>query len=177
MKFISKFFNKKEEPKFDIEKTVGEYLLNLPRCNKFVVIVSPKYGENNYRCEIIISAADLAPWAEQHSSDVWSSNQNEQAARKALPIWLRGAKTEDKSACYIPQFMYEVVRPYVLNFVNDQTANIYCLECQSFVDDIHMEELNRKSAGDWSHWTDVWTCPKGHQLYYEEHDLHINRRR
>lgn len=177
MSFISKLFKRKKEPEFDIEKAVGEYLLKLPQCTRNVVIVSPKYGETHYACEIVVTAEDLAPWAEHHADSVWSSNQEEQAARKVLPIWLRGAKSGDTSASYVPHFMYEVLRPYVLNFVNNKTATIYCLECQSFVTDIQMKELNEKRAGDWSWWTDVWTCPRGHQLYYEEHELHIHRRR
>lgn len=175
MSFISKLF-KSKMPEVDIEKAVGEYLLKLPRCNRNVVIVSPKYGETHYTCEIVVAADDLVPWAEHHA-DTWSSNQEEQAARKALPIWLHGAKSEDNSASYVPHFMYEVLRPYVLNFVNDDIAHIYCLECQSFVSYVQMEKLNEKREGGWSWWTDVWRCHKGHQLYYEEHELHMLLRR
>lgn len=177
MSFISRLFTKKIEPQFDLEKAVGEYLLKLPRCSNNVIIVSPKYGETHYACDIIVSAEDLVLWAEHHAEAVWSSNQEEQAARKALPLWLRGAKIEDNSASYVPHFMYEVLRPYVLNFVNEGTAKIYCPQCKSFVYNVKMEKLHEKSSGDWSWWTDVWTCPKGHQLYYEEHELHIYRRR
>ncbi|HQQ88469.1 MAG TPA: hypothetical protein PLA72_10760 [Smithellaceae bacterium] len=177
MSFISKLFKRKIKPKFDLEKAVGEYLLKLPRCSRNVVIVSPKYGETHYACEIVVAAEDLVPWAEHHADAVWSSNQEEQAARKSLPIWLRGSKSEDNSASYVPHCMYKVLRPYVLNFVNEGTTNIYCPECQSFVADVKMEKLNEKTAGDWSWWTDVWTCSKEHQLYYEEHELHIHRRR
>lgn len=177
MSFIGRLFKKKVEPKFDLEKAVSEYLLKLPRCSKNVVIVSPKHGEAHYTCEIVVAAEDLVPWAEHHAEAVWSSNQEEQAARKALPVWLRGAKSEDDSASYAPHFMYEVLRPYVQNFVNDGTTNIYCPQCQSFIPDVNMEKLNEKKDGGWLSWTDVWTCPKGHQLYYEEHELHFHRRR
>lgn len=175
MSFINKLF-KRKVPEIDIEKAVGEYLLGLPRCNRNVVIVSPKYGETHYTCEIVVAADDLVPWAEHHADTVRSSNQ-EQAARKALPIWLRGAKSEDNSASYVPHFMYKVLRPYVLNLVNKKITHIYCLECQSLVSDVQMEKLNEKRDGSWAWWTDVWRCPKGHQLYYEEHELHMLLRR
>lgn len=177
MSIFGKLFNRNKKPEFDIEKAVGEYLLKLPRCGEYVVIVTPKYGETHYTCEIVVAAEDLLPWAEHHADAVWSSNQEEQAARKALPIWLRGAASTENSTSYVPHFMYEVLRPYVLNFVNEDSAQIYCLECQSIVTDISMEKINEKQAGDWSWWTDIWTCPKGHRLYYEEHELHIHRRR
>lgn len=181
MRFISKLFKRnkepefdiKKEPEFDMEKAAGEYLLKLPRCKRNVVIVSPKYGEAHYTCEIVVAAEDLLTWAEHHAGAVWSSDQEEQAARKALPIWLRGANSAENSSSYVSHFMYKVLRPYVLNFVNDGSANIYCLECQSFVAGVQMKKLNEKSAGNWSWWTDIWTCPGGHQLYYEEHELEV----
>lgn len=174
MSFISKFFKRKVEPPFDIEKAVGDYLLKLPLCSKNVVIVSPAYGEEHYSCEIIMAATDLLPWAEAHASAVWGSVREEQAARKALPLWLQAANIDD-SKSYIPHFMYKVLRPYVLNFVKDGTAEIYCPECQSLVSDIVMNKLDETRAAGWSWWTDVWTCPKGHQLYFEKHDMHVHR--
>jgi len=177
MSFFGKLFKRKHDPQFDLERAVGEYLINLPRCNRNVVIVSPKYGETRYACDIVVAAEDLAPWAEHHAEAVWSSNQKEQAARKALPIWLRGAKSEGNAASYVPPLMYKVLRPYVLDFVNDGAASIYCPECEHFIDDVNMQKLEEKRSGNWSWWTDVWKCRKGHQLYYEEHELHINLRR
>ena len=177
MGFIKKCFKREPVPPFDLKKAVGKYLLDLPRCSKNVVIVSPDYGETHYTCEIVVAAEDLLPWAERHADSAWCSDQEEQAARKALPLWLRGAKTEDASLSYVPYFMYKVILPYVLNFVNDGITNIYCSECQSLVNDIKMETLNEKTMVDWSWWTDTWICPEEHQLYYEEHELYVYRRR
>lgn len=176
MSLISKFFKRKATPPFDLEKAVSSYLLKLPRCSKKVVIMSPKYGQADYSCEIVMAAEDLMPWSEHHADAVWSLSQEVQIARKALPLWLREANLKDDSASYVHHFIYEVLRPYVSDFISDGTASIYCTECQSFVADVKMEKLNYKKAADWSWWTDVWTCPKGHQLYYQEQELHIRRR-
>ncbi|MHB1400508.1 MAG: hypothetical protein ACYDAI_17060 [Trichloromonadaceae bacterium] len=177
MNFFKKLFKGNKETVFDIEKAVGEYLLRLPRCSKYVAVVSPKYGESYYTCEIIVAAEDLAHWAENHAQAVWSLNQEEQAARKTLPIWLRGADVDSKTTSYVPHFMYEVLRPYVLDFVENGTTNIYCFECQSFVENVQMNELNRQKMGDWSFWTEIWKCPNGHMLYQEAHELHIHHRK
>lgn len=125
MSFLSKFFKRKVEPSFDIEKAVGDYLLKLPQCSREVVIVSPAYGEEHYSCEISVSAEDLFCWAEHHASAVWESVREEQAARKALPLWLQTANLDDDSKSYVPHFMYKVLRPYVLNFVINKTAKIF----------------------------------------------------
>lgn len=177
MSFFGNIFGKKRNSELDLEKTVGEYLLKLLRCSKNVVIVSPKYGETHYTCEIIVDAKDLLPWAEHHAESTWSSDQDEQAAKNALPLWLRGADYNDSSISYVPHYMYKVLRPYVLNFVNDGITRIYCLECSSFVNDVSMEKLDRHLEGSSTCWIDVWKCPKGHQLYHEEKDIHFFTRR
>lgn len=175
MSIFEKLFKRNKKAEFDIEKAVGAYLLNLPRCNKDVLIISPEYGETHYKCEILVAAEDLLPWAESHSGAVWSFNQEEQAARKALPIWLRGANQDENSVSSVPLAMYEVLRPYVLNFVSDKSAKVCCLECNTLVSDIFMETLDKKRLGDWSWWIDLWKCSKGHELYYEKHEMHIHR--
>ena len=72
MGLFGEIFGKKPSQKveggLDIEKLVGEYLLRLPKCSKYVVSVSPKYGDENYNCEVQIPAKELAVWAE----DQWS---------------------------------------------------------------------------------------------------------
>ena len=139
MSFLRKLFGKNQDPEFDLEKAVGDYLFELPRCGKDVVVVSPEYGETYYTCKIIVAAADLLPWAEHHANAVWSLNQEEQAARKALPLWLRSSEPSSNSASYVPHFIYEVLRPYVFDFVHEGKAKIFCLECQSLVADAQME--------------------------------------
>lgn len=175
MNFIRKLFKRKVEPPFDIEKVVREYLLKLPQCSKDVVIVSPTYGEECYSCEIIVATKDLYPWAEHHANSVWCSDREEQAARKTLPLWLQAANVDDDSKSYIPHFMYRALRPYVLNFVKNETAKIFCPTCQSFVGDIEMQKLDETRAAGWSWWTDVWACPNGHQLYFEKHEMYVHR--
>jgi len=177
MGFFKNLFNNKQEPEFDLEKAVGAYLLKLPRCNKDVVIVDPKYGDTHYTCKIKVAAADLLPWAEDHAANVCSSDKEEQAARKALPLWLRGAQSSIDSASFLPHLMYEVLKVHILDFVRNGTAKTFCLECQSIVADVQIEKINKKGGGDWAWWTDVWKCPQGHQLYYQEHELrlHVHR--
>jgi len=154
---------------------VGAHLLKLPRCSKNVVLVSPKYNDVHYTCEITVEADDLLPWAEHHAIAVSSSHQEDQEAREFLPIWLRDADNSNDSVSYVSQSMYGVLNPYILDFVNKGIAKFYCLECKSFVNDVQLARLNERNAGDWSWWTDYWTCPKGHKLRYEENELHLYR--
>lgn len=177
MSFFKNLFGKKRDPELDIEKAVGEYLLKLPRCSNQVVIVSPKYGQHHYTCEIMVEAMDLLPWAEHHAEATWNANREAQAAKKTLPLWLRGADSNNNTKSYVPHFMYAILRPYVRNVVDDGTTRIYCLECDSFVADVNKERLDEMQNGPWSFWTDVWKCPQGHQLYYAKQEAHFYIRR
>lgn len=175
--FIKKLFGREEPPSFDIEKVVGRYLLNLPPCSAKIVVASPKYGDQHYRCELIVDADGLLPWAEHHAQAVWSSDQEEQAARQALPVWLRGANLSDPALTYVPTYFVEVLRPYALNFINEGISEVFCPVCRQVVEDIVMKKLNERREGTWSWWTDEWYCPKGHLLYREDHELHLHLRR
>lgn len=174
LKIEGSYSGKLKAKENNVAGTKDEYLSKQPRCSKEIIIVSPIYAaENHYTCEIVVEAKDLLPWAKNHAKGVSSSDQKEQAAREALPLWLGTADSSEARASYAPHFMYKVLRPYVSDFVEDGIAKIYCSECQSLVTDLQMDRKDERSSGRWSYWTDVWKCPHGHQLYYEEHELHF----
>jgi ssDNA-binding Zn-finger/Zn-ribbon topoisomerase 1 len=171
--FIKKLLGR-EGPTFDIEKAVGRYLLTLPPCTAKVVIVSPKYGDKHYRCELIVDTDGLVPWAEHHAQSVWSSNKEEQAARKALPIWLRSANLNDPAPTYVSPHFVEVLQPYALDFINEGIVDVICPDCRRVVGDIVMKKLNERREDTWLWWTDEWYCPNDHLLYREDHELHFH---
>ncbi len=148
MSIIRQFFNIGKEPEFDIKKRVDEYLLKLPQCSRSVVVVCQKYQETHYRCEIEVAAEKLLPWAVNHSYTVSSTHLEEQAARIALPVWLSRKNSQENSSSYIPFLMHKVLRPYVLDFISDGIADVYCIECKSYVTDIYMQKLDKKSSED-----------------------------
>jgi hypothetical protein len=161
----------------DIENTINEYLRKLPRCTRYVVITSPKYGKNDYRCELIVSVKDLLPWAENNLkilSGTHKSDNEIHAATKALPLWLRNADLLNHNSSWIPYYMYRVIEGGINDFVVAKKAKIFCCECQHFVKDITMEKLDFRKEGDTSLWTDEWHCPQGHLLYYHENELRFS---
>lgn len=70
--------------------------------------------------------------------------------------------------------MYEVLRPYVGDFVVKESVKIFCFECQAFVSDAKRESRDENGCAIMEKWTGVWTCPQGHQLYYEEHEVRMH---
>ncbi|MEI6209775.1 MAG: hypothetical protein WCP20_23570 [Desulfuromonadales bacterium] len=162
-----------EMPEFDFEKTVGKYLMELPRCTSKVLVISPKYGDKHYRCEMIAEASGLLQWAENHSKAVWSADKEVQSARIALPLWLRGTMSDDIIPCDVPHYFYKVLVPYALNFVNLGITEIICPDCQKVVEHIDMRKLSNHQMGVWTCWTSEWYCENDHLLYKEAHGLHF----
>lgn len=160
----------------DVETLAREYLSQLPRCTKNVVLVTPKYGDVRYTCQVFMKSATLLPWALKHAKGVISMKQGEQVARLALPLWLGAADETTKSATALTDSMFQVVKPYIPEFVKKGSVNVFCYQCDSFVSGVRANELNREENGPWVSWTDVWNCPHGHQLYREDHEIHFQLR-
>ena len=83
--FLNLFsFNKKTIP-LDLEKTVGHYLLSLPRCTNNILVISRSYGDKRYNYELTVDAACLAAWAVKHEKGAWiEGTKTEQAIYEKL---------------------------------------------------------------------------------------------
>lgn len=174
--FFSRLLGRQEPPAFDLEKAVGNLLITLPRCTAQIVVAGPEYRDKHYFCDLYVDAVRLAPWAEHHAVAVWSSSTQEQAARVALPIWLRGADVTDPTPSVVPLSFVKVLRPYIEDFVDQGIVEIFCRQCQAVTLDLSVQRLDQSREGAWSWWTDKWQCPAGHLLYLEAHELHLQLR-
>lgn len=174
-RLFKKFLNREEKRKEDIEKIVGRYLLELPQCDQNVVVMCSEYEEPHYTCNITVSASDLLVWAENNSK-TFVLDLEFQAAIKALPIWLRGASNNTNQPSYLNKSMQKVVTPYAHNFINKDSCKIHCYDCNTLVTNIDVKKFDERMEGSWTVWTESWECPKGHQLYRQDHEMHIQRR-
>lgn len=148
----------------------------LPRCSARVVIASPHYSGSHFACEITVGVEEVLQWAEGHARSTWSSDPEQQAAKKAMPLWFKNADLCFDEPSYLSSNMYKVIDHYVHNFTSKLSAQIICLECDSIVRDLKEEKYNEMSAYSRLIWTSEWHCENGHQMYYEEYDIHIHRR-
>jgi len=148
----------------------------LPRCHARVVIASPHYSDSHFACEITVGVEEILPWAEDHAEKCWSSDSEQQAAKKAMPLWFRNADLSCDEPSYLSPNMHKVIGHYVHNFTGKESAQVICLECGSIVRDIKEDKYNEVSHYSRLIWTSEWHCENGHQLYYQEYDVHIHRR-
>jgi hypothetical protein len=163
-------------PPFNVEIEAARLLNTLPPCGPLVIIASPRYS-GNYRCEVTVSAEVLAPLVNRLAKSTTGGSQESEIARTAFPRWLHLAGRSGTATSYLPPSFAKVISAYVLNFVNDKTATVFCPDCQKSVEHIQQVTRNQQMSGLRSEWTDGWTCPYDHLLYTEDHELRILRRR
>ena len=177
MNWIRQLVRRNEPARFDLKRAVGRYLLEMPRCPARIVVASPRYDSMHYRGEVLADARALLPWAEHHANAVWSCRPEEQAARRALPIWLRGADPNDQGPGYPPAPFISVLDAYVQDFLTNGVAKAVCGECGHVSAVLDMRRLDERRAGFWSWWTAEWWGECGHLIHRQEHELHVHVRR
>jgi hypothetical protein len=162
---------------FDTEKAVGHYLLTLPRCTNRVLIVGQHYQDKRFYYELTVDAASLAAWAIKHEKAVWCSFEPEQAARKALPLWLSGADLTDNLISTLPPEFNKIMSEYTEVFSQMAGAQMYCHECRQIIENITKKKTDLPPSGRLNvRWHSEWHCSKGHLLYQEEFGMGISRR-
>lgn len=171
--FANLFSGKQPEPAFNLGQSASNFISQLSQCTASVVIASPQYA-SQYKCEVIVATTKLAPFVSSVCQATSGGNRDQQIARTAFPVWLRNANLEIRRSCYLPIGFTEIVNPYILNFVTDGAAHIFCVECDSVVTNVTMNKSNESHSGPYSNWSDEWLCPKGHHLYSEDQEIHWN---
>ena len=147
--FRNLFSTEPTPPPFDLEREVAECLKALPPCAPRVVIASPKYS-GNFRAEVTVAAQPLAEFVEHLNMATSGGTRASKVGRTAFLRWLRKAATAGTNTSYIPSNFEEVVSSYVLNFVGNGTATVYCPDCQSAVASVDRRTRNEEHTGPWS---------------------------
>ena len=174
--FLRKILGGKSSPTFYLDAQARQLLAVLPACTQYVVAASDRYS-GEYRCEVTVAAMDIAPFVSRLSKSTFGGSRESQVARAAMPQWLELASHTDGNTSYLPLAFAKVIDSYILNFIKEGIADIYCKECQERIGPFQSTTRNLRVTGPWSEWTDAWHCEHGHLLYTEDHELHILRRR
>jgi hypothetical protein len=167
---------KPPSPPFDLEAETMKLLAVLSPCAQYVVVASDRYS-GKFKCEVTVPAVQLAPFVNHLTQTTLGGSRESQVARVAMPRWLAKASVNDGKTTYLSPAFVDIIESYVLNFIKDDIADVYCKECRKIINTVDLSTRNRRGSGPWSEWTDAWHCQNGHLLYTEDHELHMMRRR
>jgi len=171
---LKNLFQRKHDPTtFDLEKAVGHYLLTLPRCTGRVLVVSRRYLDKRYNFELTVDTASLTVYAK----GVWTSYEQEQAARLTIPLWLRLGNLSDNTVTLAPKEFFDIWRAYHSIFYEIPGSKIHCHECGNAIDKVSMVNTHLAPTDIYDNWRYEWFCPQGHLLYQEEIGRHPSRGR
>lgn len=172
MSLLKGLFGKlRSTPAFNHAEQVQKYVDALPPCAQYVVIASPKYGDEHYKCDVTVHVERLLAWAAEHAQNVFSGDDYNQAAREALPIWLSRADKQRKAASFMSAPLANVVRDYVSNFIDKADTHVFCPECRGYEQNIRKADFDHKANGNWRSWTSEWHCQNNHLLYRQHHKI------
>jgi len=108
----------------------------------------------------------LADFARRYAERTIGGSHESEAARVAMPTWLSRASRDGKSS-YMPLPFVQNVDAYVLKFIKDGAASVYCNDCGAVVREFQEQSRNVSRAGPWSEWTsagtargDIFSTPK-----------------
>lgn len=150
-----------------IEKDIGHILMTSESCTGRLLIISPKYGDARYKCDITADVKLLKPWAVNHAKNVWGGDN---AARQALPFWLANADINSDITSDIPNRFLSILGPYSLDLLQKNMAELRCQDCNQVYkgSDIHTDTQNNGHDGAKSFYTTRWKCPQNHELYVDK---------
>jgi len=156
----------------EMEADTRTYLSTLPTCHQFVIIAAPEFGEGEYDCGIIVPASKLVALyceeVEQTTISSWASK----VLRRALPLWLEQASTNDGEVVSLPKEAFRDILGSIASWVKAEKAQVWCCSCENWVSDIAMTKEDEGQIGNLLFaWTDLWYCNNGHKLYEDTQEI------
>lgn len=167
-------FWKKRVPQFDPEKHIGQLLLNLPACSRRIIAIDETL-DPSFTCVYVVTAASLQSWMEDFSSKVLVCGAEEQATQTAFFMWLRAADQDDgEFPARVPRMFFDFYSSYASELVSATEGHVYCGQCEDGYAEVEVAYENTNSeGGGWHSGTEVWRCPRGHQLRQENYRSHL----
>lgn len=177
---ILKSFWRTPRPQHSPQISTEDYLASLERASRLLKIVSPSYGDTRYACEVRADTKKLLAWAEDHARSMLTitDSNGEQAAREALPIWLKSADLSNIVPQKIDRYMQAVLEPYAIDLIEQGIARVHCPECLKSYEKVERNSEETEKEGCLYSWKSTWFCPEGHLLYAGESQIdHVFLRR
>ncbi len=171
-KLISKLRPSKAQT-FDVDKWVGQRLLELPRCSSTIVIASPA-TDPALSCSLLVGAPAVQRWVEANMPNSPHIQPEERAAWRAFHLWLQSADILNSQVTVLPPEFKRCLGSYVYDFVNKGVTTTLCHICNKTYDHVAVENTNHTDSIIQATWDTRWRCPAGHVIYEVANEIHIS---
>lgn len=151
--------------------TVGNLLLEVPRCTRRVRLLSPQQGPSGVGCEWIVSARDLEHWLEERDPPVVAARPD--GTRRAFRLWLQGADDRMDAVVDLPDTFRLELRGPLREMITALAGDLRCAQCDEFVNSLEFADGGLTGEEVVTAWTTPVRCGKGHELFYEEPDIDL----
>ena len=119
--------------------TVGNLLLELPRCTRRVRLLSPHQGPSGGGCEWVVSARDLEYWLEGRDPPVVAARPD--GPRRAFRLWLQGADNRVDAITDLPDAFRSELRGRFTQMVSAIAGELRCVRGHELFSEAHATEL------------------------------------
>ena len=147
--------------------TVGNLLLELPRCTRRVRLLSPQQGPSGGGCEWIVSARDLEHWLEERDPPVVAARPD--GTRRAFRLWLQAADDRVDAITDLPDAFRSELRGRFTQMVSAIAGELRCVRCDDVVTGLEEVCGDKTLDGAFTVWTTQTRCVRGHDLFSEAH--------
>lgn len=162
---VLRLFSREHRKQLHLQEQVKGFLASVPQCSGIVLVADASYGDGEYACRVMVSAEDLMLWSQAYLAQTIVQSVRQEAVRQALPVWLAGAKSDDRKVTNLPHEAFSALSDEIAGWVRNGVARVECPGCGTIVSPINMTKTDEERWGDkYYWWTDVWTCPSGHEL-------------
>jgi hypothetical protein len=163
---LKRLLSKSYREQLKMEADTRTYLNALPTCHQFVLIAAPEYGDGEYDCGITVPAIKLLGLYREEIKRTTIFAWDSKVRRRALPLWLEQASTNDGEVTSLPRDAFPDIRGSIPDWVKADKAPVWCYSCENWVTGIAMTTEDESQIGNLIFvWTDLWYCSSGHKLH------------
>ena len=136
-----------------------EELRKKNRFTKWLLLAGPAYGDDKFRCTILIETKKLLVWAITFGKAIKLRNQNQMRMVRDLSSKISDANNDDETVQLIEESLREILLFYVPNFQRQNYLTVFCPSCLKLGVNLIALESNSDDSDDYK-----WTCECGFEL-------------
>ena len=137
-----------------------EELRKKNRFTKWVLLAGPAYGDEKFKCSVLIETKKLLVWAVTFGKAIKLRNQNQLRMVRDLSSKISDANTDDETVQLIEESLREILLFYVPNFQRQNYLTVFCPSCLKLGVNLKVLTRDNEDSDDYK-----WCCECDYELF------------